>query len=55
MTDDRERVDECPVCGTIGHAGWVLGHHYCPECDHTFGDDGKVLSSGRWIDSVGDA
>lgn len=50
----RERHDECPDCGTIGFAGWVLGHHYCPECDHTFGDDGEVLCSGRYIDRGGD-
>lgn len=49
---DRERVDECPSCGTIGYAGWVLGHHYCPGCDHTFLDDGEVICEGRHIDNV---
>lgn len=48
---DRERQDECPECGTVGYSGWVLGHHYCPECDHTFTDSGEVICDGRYLDS----
>lgn len=50
----RERHDECPDCGEIAHSGWVLGHHYCPTCNHTFSDDGEVLCDGRYIDSGAD-
>jgi hypothetical protein len=50
---DTERVDVCPDCEMIAHPGWVLGHHYCPACDHTFNDDDEVLCDGRFIDSMG--
>lgn len=47
-----KRPGQCPDCGTIASPGWVLGHHYCPHCDHTFDDSGEVLCDGRYLDSV---
>lgn len=51
QSTDRERVDQCPRCETIGLSGWILGHHYCPRCDHTFDDSGGILCDGRYLDS----
>lgn len=43
--------DECPDCGEKAYSGWVLGHHYCPDCDQTFGDSGEIICDGQFIDS----
>jgi hypothetical protein len=39
---------DCPQCGKSCKGGtFVLGHHYCSECDIRFNDDGKVIGEGR--------
>jgi len=39
---------DCPECGVERKSGtFVLGHHYCPDCDIRFTDSGEVVGQGR--------
>ena len=39
---------ECPQCSKENRGGtFVMGHHYCPDCDIRYTDSGKVIGEGR--------